>query len=208
MIPLATTDHHNSTYGGGQAVVNFHLPKNDAQVGNLRFPGARRRTLRPDLQRWKRQRSDSGDRHRYRLEEAVFFAATSSPSRRGSRSSAESARRIFQSIVTENTTYPRIGGTLRIPRRELGIPRFLGPVLPAAAAGDALRSFAQLSRFRQPIRHSHFVCSPCTASAMKNISSASPFPSAAGLSISTISKPGESISSTTTTSASPTFLFP
>jgi hypothetical protein len=112
--PLATTDHHTSTYGGGQAVVSFHLPKNDVQAGIYAFRAN-------DNELFGLISNDGSGNPPIRetdivpgSEEAVFlsdkFSVTSWLTLIGGVRATH-----FSSIVTENTTYPRIGGTLRIP---------------------------------------------------------------------------------------------
>jgi len=112
--PLATTDHHTSTYGGGQAVVSFHLPKNDVQAGIYAFRAN-------DNELFGLISNDGSGNPPIRetdivpgSEEAIFlsdkFSVTSWLTLIGGVRATH-----FSSIVTENTTYPRIGGTLRIP---------------------------------------------------------------------------------------------
>jgi len=112
--PLATTDHRSTTYGGGQAVLDFHLPKNNAQAGIYAF-GAN------DNELFGLISNDGSGNPPIRetdvvpgSEEAVFlsdrFAVTSWLTLIGGVRATH-----FSSIVTEDTTYPRIGGTLRIP---------------------------------------------------------------------------------------------
>ncbi len=112
--PLATTDHHTSTYGGGQAVVSFHLPKSDVQAGIYAFRAN-------DNELFGLISNDGSGNAPIRetdivpgSEEAIFlsdkFSVTSWLTLIGGVRATH-----FSSIVTENTTYPRIGGTLRIP---------------------------------------------------------------------------------------------
>ena len=82
--PLATTDHHTSTYGGGQAVVDFHLPKNDVQSGIYAFRAN-------DNELFGLISNDEAARLRFTrptcsgLGGSGISEPTSSPSRRGSR---------------------------------------------------------------------------------------------------------------------------
>ena len=64
----------------------------------------------------------------------------------------------FSSVVTENTTYPRLGGTLRIPHLNWVFRAFWGTLLSAAAARHAFGPAAQLSRWPVDARFSDFVC--------------------------------------------------
>jgi hypothetical protein len=111
--PLATTDIRTANYGGGQAVVGFHLPKNDAQAG---------------IYAW-----GANDNERFGL---IFPPGTGSPIGEtdnvpGSEEAIYLSDKFsvtswltliagvrgthFSSSVTENVTYPRVGGTVRIP---------------------------------------------------------------------------------------------
>jgi hypothetical protein len=113
--PLATTDHHKSTYAGGQAVVNFHLPKNDAQAGIYAFRAQ-------DGELFGLISNDGSGNAPIQetdvvtgSQEAVFlsdkFSLTSWLTLIGGVRATH-----FSSIVIENNTDPRVGGTLRIPR--------------------------------------------------------------------------------------------
>jgi len=112
--PIATTDHHRSTYEGGQAVLGFHLPKNDAQAGIYAFSAN-------DNELFGLISNDGSGTAPIRetdavpgSQEAVFvsdkFSVTSWLTLiAGVRSTH------FSGVVTEDTTYPRLGGTVRIP---------------------------------------------------------------------------------------------
>jgi hypothetical protein len=153
--PLATTDHHTSTYGGGQAVVSFHLPKNDVQGRNLRLPRERQRALRPDFQRRKRKPSDPRDRHRSRLrgsgisQRQILRHVVAHTYRRSPRDPLFIHRHREHHLPAHRRHAPH-------PASQLGFPRFLGTLLSAASSRYSFRSLAQLSRFCQPV-DSHFV---------------------------------------------------
>ncbi len=112
--PIATTDHHTSTYAGGQAVLGFHLPKNDAQAGIYAFRAN-------DNEFFGLVSNDGSGTPPIEetdivpgSEEAVFlndkFSITSWLALiAGVRATH------FSSAVTENATNPRLGGTLRLP---------------------------------------------------------------------------------------------
>ena len=109
-----TTDRHKENYGGGQAVVAFHLPRNDVQAGVYSFAANDNEFFgllfndgseHPPLSETDRVSA---------AEEAVFvsdkFSVTSWLTLIGGFRTTH-----FSSIVTENTTYPRVGGTIRVP---------------------------------------------------------------------------------------------
>jgi Carboxypeptidase regulatory-like domain/TonB-dependent Receptor Plug Domain len=114
-VPLATTAIFSSNYGGGQATLNFHLPRNDTQVGiyaftadqnenfNLIFNDGSGNPPIPDV------KSVPGS------DIAAFisdkFTVNSWLTLIGGIRATH-----FSGGVAENTAYPRIGGTLRIPR--------------------------------------------------------------------------------------------
>lgn len=114
-LPVATTGVFSSNYGGGQAVLDFHLPKNDAQLGVYAFAASQTETFGLVFD------DGSGNSPIGELDTvngsntAVFasdkFTVTSWLTLIGGLRATH-----FSGGVTENTTYPRIGGTLRIPR--------------------------------------------------------------------------------------------
>jgi Carboxypeptidase regulatory-like domain/TonB-dependent Receptor Plug Domain len=113
--PIATTAVFASNYGGGQAILNFRLPKNDAQAGVYAFAANQNESFGLIFN------DGSGN--------APLADMTSVP---GSEVAAFMSDKFtvnswltfiggvrathFSGGVVENTTYPRIGGTLRIPR--------------------------------------------------------------------------------------------
>jgi outer membrane cobalamin receptor len=111
--PLATTDIRTANYGGGQAVLGFHLTKNDVQAGiyawganenehfGLIFPPGTSNPL-------------SETDHVPGSEEAVYLSDKFSVTSWLTLIAGVRATH-FSSSVTENVTYPRVGGTLRIP---------------------------------------------------------------------------------------------
>ncbi len=112
--PLATTDYRTANYGGGQAVLGFHLPKNDVQAGIYAF-GANDNELfglifNDESQNLPIRETDNVPGS----EEAIYlsdkFSVTSWLTLIGGVRATH-----FSSSITENFTYPRIGGTLRIP---------------------------------------------------------------------------------------------
>jgi len=112
--PVATTAIFSTNYGGGQAVLSFHAPRNDAQVGVYSFAAAQHETFGlifndgSDTSPVQEMDNIPGD------DIAIFasdkFSVTSWLTLIGGVRATH-----FSGGVTENTTYPRIGGTIRIP---------------------------------------------------------------------------------------------
>jgi len=111
---IATTYRLGTTYGGGQAVLGFHLPKNDVQAGIYAL-GENNSELFGLI-------FNDGSGHKPineadavpGSEEAIYlsdkFSVTSWLTLIGGVRATH-----FSSNVVENVTYPRIGGTLKIP---------------------------------------------------------------------------------------------
>ncbi len=123
--PLSTTDDRASHYGGGQATLVFHLPKNDGQAGVYAFAQRDRQFFglifndasgNPPVQRLERT---SGS------EEAIFvsdkFAPTSWLTLIGGVRQTH-----FSGGVVENATSPRVGAALRLPRLHWVLRAFYG----------------------------------------------------------------------------------
>ncbi len=112
--PLVATDHRTANYGGGQAVLGFHLPKNDVQAGIYAW-GANDNELFGLI-----FNDESGNRPISETdnvpgsEEAIYLSDKFSVTSWLTLIAGVRATH-FSSIVTENFTYPRVGGTLRIP---------------------------------------------------------------------------------------------
>jgi outer membrane receptor protein involved in Fe transport len=114
-MPVATTGIFSTNYGGGQAVLSLHAPKNDAQVGLYSFAAGQNENFGlifndgSGTAPIRETDSIPGD------DIAVFasdkFNVTSWLTLIGGVRATH-----FSAGVTENTTYPRIGGTLRVPR--------------------------------------------------------------------------------------------
>ena len=123
--PLSTTDNRASHYGGGQATLVFHLPKNDGQAGLYAFAQRDRQFFglifndssgNPPVQRLEYA---SGS------EEAIFlsdkFAPTSWLTLIGGFRQTH-----FSGGVVENATSPRVGAALRLPRLHWVFRAFYG----------------------------------------------------------------------------------
>ncbi|HTW25394.1 MAG TPA: TonB-dependent receptor [Candidatus Baltobacteraceae bacterium] len=113
-VPIATTAVFSTNYGGGQAVLSFHAPRNDAQVGVYSFAASQHENFGlifndgSDTAPIQQAEDVPGD------DIALFasdkFSVTSWLTLIGGLRATH-----FSGGVTENTTYPRIGGTIRVP---------------------------------------------------------------------------------------------
>jgi hypothetical protein len=112
--PVAAAATFSTNYGGGQAVLDFHLPKNDAQVGIYSFAASQTETFGLIFN----DGSASSPLHELDTingsDTALFasdkFTVTSWFTLIGGMRATH-----FSGGVSENTTYPRIGDTVRIP---------------------------------------------------------------------------------------------
>jgi outer membrane cobalamin receptor len=108
--PVATTAIFGTNYGGGQAVLSFHVPRNDVQAGIYSFAANQNETF-AIVSGDSVSEKDSVPGN----EEALFisdkFSATSWFTLIGGVRATH-----FSGGITENITYPRIGATLKIPR--------------------------------------------------------------------------------------------
>ena len=114
-IPVATNAIFSTNYGGGQAVLDYHVPKNDLQVGIYSFAASQNETFNLIFN------DESGNPNVHETDNvpgddiALFaddkFNVTSWLTVIGGVRATH-----FSGAVTENFTYPRVGGTLKIPR--------------------------------------------------------------------------------------------
>jgi TonB dependent receptor/Carboxypeptidase regulatory-like domain/TonB-dependent Receptor Plug Domain len=112
-MPVATTYRLATTYGGGQAVLGFHLPKNDVQTGIYAF-GANNNELFGLIFN-DGSHAPIGEMDNVAgSEEAIYLSDKFSVTSWLTLMAGVRATH-FSSNVTENVTYPRLGGTLRIP---------------------------------------------------------------------------------------------
>ncbi|MGD1209751.1 MAG: TonB-dependent receptor [Candidatus Acidiferrales bacterium] len=112
--PVATTDRRTSDYGGGQAVLVFHLPKNDVQAGIYAF-GASDNELFGLVFNDGSGNPPIGETDIvHGSEEAVYLSDKFTVTSWLTLMAGVRATH-FSANVTENTTYPRVGGTLKIP---------------------------------------------------------------------------------------------
>jgi hypothetical protein len=113
--PVAATAVFSTNYGGGQAVLGFHLPKNDAQIGIYSFAASQNELFNLTFN------DGSGTPPIHETETvpgsdiAAFasdkFNVTSWLTLIGGLRATH-----FSAGIVENATYPRVGGTLRVPR--------------------------------------------------------------------------------------------
>ena len=114
-FPVATTAVFSTNYGGGQAVLDYHAPKNDMQFGIYSFAAGQNELF--DLvftdgsNPLPVHEKDAIPGNDTALFAADKFTVTSWLTLIGGVRATH-----FSGGVTENTTYPRIGGTLKIPR--------------------------------------------------------------------------------------------
>jgi hypothetical protein len=114
-VPVATTTIFSTNYGGGQAVLSFHAPKNDAQVGIYSFAAGQSENFGLIFNDGSGtapvQETDSIPGDDIALFASDKFSVTSWLTLIGGVRTTH-----FSGGVTENATDPRIGGTVRIPR--------------------------------------------------------------------------------------------
>jgi TonB dependent receptor-like, beta-barrel/Carboxypeptidase regulatory-like domain/TonB-dependent Receptor Plug Domain len=111
--PVATTAVFSTNYGGGQAVLSFHAPRNDAQVGVYAFAANQNELFNlvfNDGSNGPVHETDGVPGDDIALFASDKFSVTSWFTLIGGVRATH-----FSGGVVENTTYPRIGGTLRIP---------------------------------------------------------------------------------------------
>jgi hypothetical protein len=113
--PVATTAVFKANYGGGQAALSYHAPKNDMQFGIYSFAETQNElfnlifndgTGTPPI-----HETDNVSGTNTALFADDKFRVTSWLTLLGGVRATH-----FSGGITENTTYPRVGGTLLIPR--------------------------------------------------------------------------------------------
>ena len=112
-FPVATTAVFSTNYSGGQAVLNYHAPKNDIQAGVYSFAASQDELFNlvfTDESNPSTHETDTVPGDDIALFAADKFSVTSWLTLIGGVRATH-----FSAGVTENTTYPRIGGTLKIP---------------------------------------------------------------------------------------------
>jgi hypothetical protein len=113
--PLAATDVRTSNYGGGQAVVGFHLPKNDVQTGLYAFATTEKEHFGLIFNDGSGNPPISETDFLLGSEEAIYLSDKFTVNSWLTFVAGVRATH-FSGGVTENATDPRVGGTLRIPR--------------------------------------------------------------------------------------------
>jgi len=114
-VPIATTAIFSTNYGGGQAVLSFHAPRNDAQLGVYSFAAGQNENFglifNDGSDTGPIRETDNVPGDDIALFASDKFSVTSWLTLIGGVRATH-----FSGGVTENTADPRIGGTVRIPR--------------------------------------------------------------------------------------------
>ena len=112
---IATNATFSTNYGGGQATLGFHLPKNDAQIGLYSFAANQNQRFGLVFNDGSGTPAVNETDSVLGSEQAVFlsdkFTVTPWLTLTGGLRPTH-----FSGGVTENSANPRVGGTLRIPR--------------------------------------------------------------------------------------------
>ena len=169
---MATTDHHTSDYAGGQTVLGFHLPKNDVQAGIYAFRANDSQFFGLISNNESGNPPISETDNVPGSEEAVYlsdrFSVTSWLTLIGGVRATH-----FSSVITEGATYPRIGGTLRIPHVNWVFRAFWGrfyqppPLSQYLTIGPLLRLSSPPYRL---LTHPTSFDLTCAAGAIRNLS--------------------------------------
>ena len=112
--PVVTTDNRTANYGGGQVVLGFHLPRNDVQAGVYGWGASENERFGLIFHDASGNLPISETDAVPGSEEAIYLSDKFSVTSWLTLIAGVRATH-FSSIVTENVTYPRVGGTLRIP---------------------------------------------------------------------------------------------
>ena len=113
-FPVVTNAVFSTNYGGGQAVLDYHAPRNDIQAGVYSFAASQDELFDlvfTDESNPPAHETDTVPGDDIALFASDKFSITSWLTLIGGVRATH-----FSSKITENTTYPRIGGTLKIPR--------------------------------------------------------------------------------------------
>jgi hypothetical protein len=113
-FPVATNAVFSTNYGGGQAVLDYHVPKNDLQAGIYSFAASQTElfnVLFNDGTGSPVHETDNVPGDDIALFADDKFNVTSWLTLIGGVRATH-----FSGGVTENFTYPRVGGTLKIPK--------------------------------------------------------------------------------------------
>jgi hypothetical protein len=123
-VPVATTDHHASTYAGGQATLNATLPRNNLQVGVYTFYQRDNQLLAVFANDGSAGLSPAHDSASGSLE--AFFIDDRFKASRWLTLIAGMRPTRFSGGITENAISPRLGATLEIPRLHWVVRAFYG----------------------------------------------------------------------------------
>jgi Carboxypeptidase regulatory-like domain/TonB-dependent Receptor Plug Domain len=111
--PVATTAVFSTNYGGGQATLSFHLPKNDAQAGVYAFGANQNENF--GLLFNDNSNAPISETNSVPGSDVAAFVSDKLTVNSWVTLIGGVRATHFSGGVTENTTDPRIGGTLRIP---------------------------------------------------------------------------------------------
>jgi len=114
-FPVATTAVFSTNYGGGQAVLNYHAPRNDIQAGVYSFAANQNELFNLVFNDGSGQ-TPIFDTEAVPGDDIALFASDKFTVTSWLTLIGGVRATHFSAGVTENTTYPRIGGTLKIPR--------------------------------------------------------------------------------------------
>jgi hypothetical protein len=112
-FPVATQVVFSTNYSGGQAVLDYHVPKNDLQFGIYSFAANQNELF--DLVFTDGSNPPTHETNTVPGEDIALFAADKFTVTSWLTLIGGVRATHFSGGVTENTTYPRIGGTLKIP---------------------------------------------------------------------------------------------
>lgn len=151
--PVATTATFSTNYGGGQAVLSYHAPKNDVQAGIYSFAAGQNELFglifNDDSGNAPIHETDSVPGDDIALFASDKFSVTSWLTLIGGVRATH-----FSAGVTENVTYPRVGGTLRIPHVNWVFRAFWGryyqPPPLITLSGPLLSYLASISTVETP----------------------------------------------------------
>ena len=112
-FPVATTAVFSTNYGGGQVVLDYHAPKNDIQAGVYSFAAGQNELF--DLAFTDESNPSTHETDTIPGDDIALFASDKLSVTSWLTLIGGVRATHFSGGVTENTTYPRIGGTLKIP---------------------------------------------------------------------------------------------
>jgi TonB dependent receptor/Carboxypeptidase regulatory-like domain/TonB-dependent Receptor Plug Domain len=143
-FPVATNAQFQTNYGGGQAVLAFHLPRNDVQVGTYAFGAGQNENF--SLLFTDGTSSGAALHATVPGDDIAAYASDKFTVNSWLTFIAGVRSTHFSGGVTENATSPRVGGTLKIPRANWVFRAFWGKYYqppPLVSISGALLSLLQ-----------------------------------------------------------------